>query len=144
MAQLTAYLKRHELLSPHRFEGRRWFVLPDRGLALLARRARASVAAARQRWSANPLDPEGPLQWRHLRGRRTRQLLRSLTHTEAVHGFLAALADQARSTGWSVSELDPPQRASRYFRFRDRLYSVQPDAVGMLRCGGRNQPLLLE
>ena len=118
--------------------------MSDRGLAVLAHRDRASVGAARKRWSAVRLDPQVPLEWRNLHGRRTRQLLRNLTHTEAVHGFLAALVDQARSKGWRVTQLDPPHRASRYFRLDDRIYSVQPDAFGVLRRDGRNQPFFLE
>ena len=144
VSQLTAGLERLELLNAHRIEGRRRFVLSDRGMALLARRDRASVGAARKRWSTCPLDPEGPLHWRNLRGRRTRQLLRNLTHTEAVHAFLAALADQCRAQGWQVTQLDPPQRASRYFRFEERLRSIQPDAFGVLRRKGRHQPFFLE
>ena len=144
VSKLTAELERLKLIASPRIEGQRRFVLSDRGLALLVRRDRASVGAARRRWSAGLIEPEGPLEWRNLRGRRTRQLLRNLTHTEAVHGFLAALADQAHATDWRVTQLDPPQRASRYFRFEDRLHSIQPDAFGVLRRDGREQPFLLE
>ncbi|MXX49319.1 MAG: hypothetical protein F4Z38_13630, partial [Chloroflexi bacterium] len=144
VSHLTASLERHDLLTDHRIDGKRRFALSDRGLALLARRDRASVAAARKRWSAEPLDPEAPRGWRNLRGGRTRQLLRHLVHTEAVHGFLAALADQARSNGSELGQVEPPHRASRYFRFQDRLRSVQPDAFGVLRCDGRAQPFFLE
>jgi len=144
VSQLTAGLERRDLLTARRIEGQRRFVLSDRGLALLARRDRASVGAARKRWSAVPVDPDAPRGWRNLRGRRTRQLLRHLVHTESVHGFLAALADQARSKGWALTQIDPPHRASRYFRLDGRLYSVQPDAFGVLRCDGRDQPFFLE
>ena len=91
--------------------------LSDRGLGLLARRDRSAVGAARQRWSAAPLDPAAPLDWRNVRGSRSRQLLRNLDHTQAVHWFLAALACQsrlARATRWY--ELDPPRRSARFFR----------------------------
>ncbi|MXX32766.1 MAG: hypothetical protein F4Z51_11205 [Chloroflexi bacterium] len=144
VSQLTAGLERHDLLTDHRIDGQRRFVLSDRGLALLARRDRASVASARKRWSAEPLDPEQPLDWRNLRGGRTRQLLRHLVHTEAVHGLLAVLADQARSNGSELAQIEPPHRASCYFRFQDRLRSVQPDAFGVLRCDRRDQPFFLE
>jgi len=144
VSKLTAELDRLDLLTAPRIDGKRRLVLSDRGLALLARRDRASIGAARKRWSAGLIDPEGPLEWRNLRGRRTRQLLRNLTHSEAVHGFLAALADQAHANDWRVTQLDPPQRASRYFRFEDRLYSVQADAFGVLRREGREQPFFLE
>ena len=144
VAQLTADLVRLDVITAHRSSGHRRFVLTDRGLALLAHRDRASVGMARKRWSAALLDPEEPLEWRNLRGRRTRQLLRNLTHTEAVHRFLAALADQACSKGWRVTQLEPPQRASRYFRYEDRLHSIQPDAFGVLSRYGRDQPFFLE
>ena len=144
VSQLSAALERGGLTTAPRIEGHRRLALSDRGLALLARRDRASVGAARKRWSAEMLDPDAPLSWRNLRGRRTRQLLRNLTHTEAVHWFLASLAEQARSKGWELIQLDPPQRASRYFRFDDRLRSIQPDAFGVLRCQGRDQPFFLE
>ena len=82
--------------------------LTDRGLALLARRDRTSVAVARSRWSIAPEDFEGPLEWRNVTGRRTRQLLRNMEHTSAVHGFLAALAAQAPCWGGRSSSSTPP------------------------------------
>ncbi len=144
VSQLTAGLERRELLSAPRIESRRRLALTDRGLALLARRDRASVGQARKRWSAAPLDPEAPSSWRSVQGRRSRQLLRHLAHTESVHGFLAALAEQASERNGELIQLDPPQRASRYFRLDDTLYSVQPDAFGLLRLDGRDRPFLLE
>ena len=144
VSQLTARLERLDLIRSHRIDGRRRHTLSDRGLALLARQDRASVGAARKRWSANLLDPEQPLEWHNLHGRKTRQLLRNLTHTEAVHQFLATLAEQSRSRDWGVVQFDPPHRASRHFRVEDRLRSIQPDAFGVLHCEGRPQPFFLE
>ena len=144
VSQLTARLERLDLLRSHRIDGQRRHFLSDRGLALLARQDRASVGAARKRWSANLLDPQQPIVWRNLRGRKTRQLLRNLTHTEAVHQFLATLAEQSRSKDWDVVQFDPPHRASRYFRVEDRLRSIQPDAFGVLHCEGRPHPFFLE
>ena len=102
----------------------------DRGLALLSHRDRTSVGVARKRWSAAPVDPGAPHEWRNVSGRSSRQLLRTIEHTDAVHGFLASLATQARERSLEVVQLDPPRRASRYFRHDDRLHSVQPDAFG--------------
>ena len=116
----------------------------DRALAVLARRDRSAANLARKRWSAAPHDPATPLTWRNVTGRRSRQLLRNLPHSEAVHGFLAALAAQARASGTEVVQLDPPHRASRYFPHGDRLHSVQPDAFAILRLGGRARPCFLE
>ena len=132
------------LIVDDRIEGRRRLAVTDRGLAMLARRDRASVGAARKRWSADPLDDTAPLTWRNVSGRRSRQLLRNVEHTGAVHGFIASLARQARSRSQEVVQLDPPRRASRYFRYDDRLRSVQPDAFGVLRRGGAVRPFLLE
>ncbi len=125
------------------FEGRR-LALSDRGLSLLARRDRTSVGAARKRWSVSPIDPKNPLEWRNVSGRRSRQLLRNLDHTAAVHGFIAALAKQARSLGWQPAQLDPPMRAARHFRHMDGLRSVHPDAFGILRRGSGTWSFFLE
>ncbi len=119
-------------------------VLTDRALALLARRDRASVGLSRKRWSAAPLERDAPLSWRNVSGRRSRQLLRNLEHTTAVHGFVASLARQARDLGWGIVQLDPPHRASRYFRRGGSLRSVHPDAFGVLRRGGTTWPFFLE
>ena len=77
-------------------------------------------------------------------GRRSRQLLRDLEHTTAVHRFVAALNRQARNCGWNVEQLDPPHRASRYFRHYGGPRSLHPDAFGILRRGGVLQPFFLE
>ena len=92
---------------------------PISGLALLVRRDRVSWGVAKRRWSISPVDSgQGPSRGATCPETRSRQLLRNLEHTSAVHGFVAALAVQARSTGWEVVQLDPPTRASRYFRLR--------------------------
>ena len=118
--------------------------LTDRGLAFLARRDRASVGVARRRWSVNPTDHARPVDWRNVSGGRSRQLLRNLEHTAAVHGFLAALARQARALGWEAARLDPPHRASRHFRHDGTLRSVNPDAFGVLRRGPAAWAFFLE
>ncbi|MDE2966128.1 MAG: MarR family winged helix-turn-helix transcriptional regulator [Chloroflexota bacterium] len=124
--------------------GRPRLALSDRGLAVLARRDRASVGELRKRWSAESIAHDAAFDWRNIKGTRSRQLLRHLDHTEAVHGFLTALAEQSRKNSLKLIQLDPPQRASRYFRYQDRLRSIQPDAFGVLRREGRDQPFFLE
>ena len=57
---------------------------------------------------------------------------------------LSALAAQARAGGWEAAQLDPPRRASRYFRHDGRLHSVRPDAFGVLRRGREPLPFFLE
>ena len=118
--------------------------LTDRGLALLARRDRTSVGVAKRRWSIALEDAEAPLEWRNVSGRRTRQLLRHVEHTAAVHGFLAGLTAQARLLGWEIAQLDPPRRASRHFRHDDRMRAVNPDAFGLMRRGETRWPFFLE
>ena len=143
LAQIMAPLADAQLVSRIAIEGRR-LALADRGLALLARRDRTAVGAARKRWSVAPLDPEATLAWRNVSGRRTRQLLRNIEHTEAVHRFVTSLVRQSRSQGWEIVQLDPPQRASRYFRHDGILHSVNADAFGVLRKDGRTWPFFLE
>ena len=125
-------------------EGNRSLTLTDRGLGMLGRRDRSAVGAARQRWSAQPVDPEASLTWRNVTGSRSRQLLRNLEHTQAVHWFLAALSAQSRAEGWPEFRFDPPRRASRFFRYDGALHSVRPDAFGILSKEGKQQPFFLE
>ena len=122
----------------------RRLALSDRGLAVLARRDRTALGFARRRWSVAPASSARALTWRNVTGTKSRQLLRNLGHTAAVHGFLAALARQARATGWQVEQIDPPSGASRYFRLGLSLRSVNPDAFGVLSKGGVTWPFLLE
>ena len=142
--QVLERLGELELVTAVDTEGRRCLALSDRGLAVPARRDRTAVGLARQRWSAAPVKPEVPLTWRNVHGSRSRQLLRNQDHTQAVHWFLAMLANQARSQGWEAVQLDPPRRASRFFRHDDRLHSVRPDAFGVLKREGKAQPFFLE
>ena len=125
-------------------QGGHRLALSDRGLALLARRDRSSVGAARKRWSVSPADPEAPLEWRNVAGRRSGQLLRNIEHTDSVHWFAAVLERQAHSRSRQVVQLDPPGRASRHFRHHDRVRSVHPDAFGVLRRGTDTWPFFLE
>ena len=118
--------------------------LTDRGLAVLVHRDRGSLPIAKTRWSAEPIDTGAPPDWRNVSGSRSRQLLRYVQHTAAVHSFVASLAAQARTLGWEITQFDPPRRASRYFRHEDSLRSIQPDAFGILRKGGTSWPFFLE
>ena len=121
--------------------GGRRLTLTDQGLAMLARRDRTAVGGARKRWSAAPNDAG---DWRSVSGRRSRQLLRNMEHTGAVHGFVADVARQAGDLGWEVDQLDPPRRASRYFRYFGGMRSIHPDAFGILRRGDAVRPFFLE
>ena len=142
LSQVTRRLAELDLLVD--VDVQRRLALSDRGLVMLARRDRTSVGDARKRWSAALLDPGAPLDWRNVAGTRTRQLLRNAEHTAAVHAFVAALARQARSRSREIVQLDPPRRASRYFRHQGGLRSVHPDAFGVVRRGGDTWPFFLE
>ena len=120
------------------------YVLADRGLGYLARRDRTAVGTARQRWSAPVSSHKATLRWTDVPGRQSRQLLRNAQHTAAVHGFVAAMARQARAGGWHLEQLDPPHRASRFFRHEESLHSVRPDAFGVLRGESGAWPFFLE
>ena len=137
-SHLTAALARLGLVAAVQRDIRR-LALTDRGLKLLARRDRVSTGEARQRWSISADNDRA-----NVSGRRSRQLLRDLEHTAAVHRFIAALARQARSLGWEVEQLDPPHRASRYFRHYGGPRSLHPDAFGTLRQGSVLRSFFLE
>ena len=128
-SQISAGLEGFGLIMRTPASGRR-LALTDKGLAMLARRDRAAVGGARKRWSAAPTDAG---DWRKVSGRHSRQLLRNMDHTAAVHAFMAALARQSRDLGWESVQLDPPRRASRYFRHLGGMRSIHPDAFGLLR-----------
>ena len=144
LSQVTKRLAELDLLVDVAVDGQRRLALSDRGLVMQARRDRTSVGDARKRWSAALLDSGAPLDWRNVAGARTRQLLRNAEHTAAVHAFVAALARQARSRSREIVQLDPPRRASRYFRHQGTLRSVHPDAFGIVRRGGDTRPFFLE
>ena len=137
-SHLTGALARFGLVAAVQRDNRR-LALTDRGLKLLARRDRVSTGEARQRWSVSAENDGASVS-----GRRSRQLLRDLEHTAAVHRFVAALAQQARSLGWDVEQLDPPHRASRYFRHYGGPRSLHPDAFGTLRQGDTLRSFFLE
>ncbi len=144
LSQLLGPLDELDLIISRRVRGRARLALSDRGLAVIARRDRAAVGLARSRWSAQSSDAGDPLTWRDVRGTRARQLLRHLDHTEAVHGFLARLSRQARDHGHAVVQLDPPHRASRYFRLHEQLRSIHPDAFIMLHTDHDARAFFLE
>ena len=137
-SHLTAALERLGLVAAVHRDARR-LALTDRALKLLARRDRVSTGEARRRWSVS-----GENHRANVSGRRSRQLLRDLEHTAAVHRFIAALNRQARSLGWDVEQLDPPHRASRYFRHYGGPRSLLPDAFGTLRRNDGRRSFFLE
>ena len=144
ISQLLQRLTSLGLVIDDVVEGRRRLILSDLGLSVLARRDRTSVGAMKKRWSASLTDPDRAATWRNVSGARARQLLRNIQHTDEVHWFIAVLAKQARSRGRELAQLDSPGRASRYFRYAERLHSVRPDAFGLLHNGQAIWPFFLE
>ena len=142
-SQVVIPLEIFKLVVRHPGVGGR-LAVTDRGLAFLARRDRTSLGMAKGRWSGAPLIPGAPFDWTAVSGRRSRQLLRNIEHTAAVHAFVAHLAVQAALVGWEVSQLDPPQRASRHFGHDGGRRSVNPDAFGILKRGDATWPFFLE
>lgn len=144
LTQLLARLDEFGLTTRHVREGSPRLALSDRGLAYLARRDRTSVGIARKRWSPERRDQRGSQDWRNVSGIRSRQLLRNLEHTESVHRFNSLLARQAREQRARLVQLDPPHRASRYFRSHERMRSIQPDAYALLETPEGERGLFLE
>ena len=145
ISKLTSRLERLGLLSALVMDGLRRLALSDGGLSLLARRDRVSVGTAVRRWSVEPMDDDVLLSWRDVPGRRSRPLARTIEHTQAVHGFMAALVRQAKGTkGHRVVQVSPPHHAARYFRFGGSTRSVHPDGFGIVQTGSRTMPFFLE
>ena len=142
--RILARLRGFGLLHDVQVAGNRRLALANRGLGFIAHRDRSSVGAARKRWSVALLDNREPLSWRNVSGRKCRQLLRNLEHTESVHWFTATMQRQAASRSLQLVQLDPPHRASRYFRFNGELRSIHPDAFGILQLGEESRPFFLE
>ena len=110
LSEVLRRLSTMELAVDLHIEGVSRLALSDRGLALLARRDRSSVGAARKRWSVSPADPRAPLDWRNVAGRRSGQLLRNIEHTDSVHWFAAVIERQAHSRSRQVVAPLPPSR----------------------------------
>ena len=142
--RVLSRLREFGLLHDVQVGGSRRLVLANRGISFIAHRDRSSVGAARERWSAALLDDGEPLGWRNVSGRRCRQLLRNLEHTESVHWFAATMQRQTAFRSLQLAQLDPPHRASRYFRCSGGLRSIHPDAFGILRQGEESSPFFLE
>ena len=144
LSQLTRRLRALGLLHVSRAGGRVRLNLSDRGFGPLALRDRTSHRDLKKRLSVEARKPKAGRNWENVSGSVSRQLLRHLTHTEAVHRFVAALASGARSQGITVIQLDPPSRASRYFRDGSTGRSVLPDAFSLLGRADRKCALFLE
>ena len=145
VSKLTSRLGRLGLVCAVSLSGRRRLALSHRGLALLARRDRASVSVTIRRWGVETDTGEIASSWRSAPGVRSRPLARTIEHTEAVHRFMATLVTQAKDTpGCRVPQASPPHHAARYFRYRGRMRSIHPDAFAVVRVGNSTRPFFLE
>lgn len=145
VSRLCQELTRHGLVCRASLNGFRRLTLSRRGLAVLARRDRASIATAVRRWGAGIAADGALMSWRSVPGARSRPLARTIEHTQAVHRFMAALARQARlKPGCRLLQVSPPRLSTRYFRHRGRLRSIHPDGSGVVRAWARTVPFLLE
>lgn len=145
LSQLLTQLQSLDLVtSLHHSTRARRLALTDKALALIARRDRTSIHTSLKRWSIRPIDTSAPTQWPNVSGSKSRQLLRNIHHTHAVHHFLATLAAHARHQARRLLHIDPPSRASRYFRHHGTLRSIHPDAFAILRTHHQTQPFFLE
>ena len=144
LSQLLSRLDELGLIVRFTKAGSPRLALSDRGLTYVARRDRTSVGIARKRWSPTPRGEHFLSDWRDITGIRSRQLLRNLAHTESVHWFNALMSRQAREQDSRLVQLDPPHRASRYFRSHERMRSIQPDAYALLETPGGERALFLE
>lgn len=146
-SRILSWLEKSQLVASRHVHGKPRVVLSDAGIAQIARRDRTAVAIAKQRWSTEsrePVESGQPLIWRNISGARSRQLLRHLEHTESVHWLIAQVAKQAAEADVSIPQLDPPQRASRYFRYEGGVRSVHPDAFFCLDTSSGGQAFFLE
>ena len=145
VSKLTSRLGRLGLVTSASLERRRRLALSRRGIALLARRDRASVGTAVKRWSAEPEDRSPLSSWREVPGSRSRPLARTMKHSQAVHNFMADLVRQAKgNSGYRVLQASPPHQSTRYFPHRGRLRSIHPDGSGVVRAYGKTYPFFLE
>ncbi len=143
-SQLTIPLVSAQLARRIHMNGRERLALTEWGLAMLARRDRTSVGRLRSQWSVEPVNEKAPLTWRNVTGRRSRLLARNMEHSQSVHGFLAQLMGQAKSKHYTVELLEPPHKATRYFRHNQKVRSVHPDAFGIVRKKDKILPFFLE
>ena len=97
VSRLTSRLGGLGLVCAVSLSGRRRLALSRRGLALLARRDRASVSVTIKRWGVETDTGEMASSWRRVLGVRSRPLARTIVHTEAVHRFMATLVTLPRS-----------------------------------------------
>ena len=98
-------------------------VLSDEGLAYLARRDRAAVGTALDRWSAEPTDGGA------YAGTALRTLASQGEHQRGLAEFVSMLAlDAAASRDHTLLDLLPTHRSQITYPYRDTGYVIHPDA----------------
>ena len=135
--QVLHSFRKHDLVR----EDDSLLMLTDEGLKYLARRDRAAVGIALDRWSPEPLR-SNPSAYA---GTALRALKSQLRHHAGVVGFAASLtAEVARSSDYDLWDLLPTHRSSIGYRYDRTTYVIHPDASFTLEYKGRWRPLLLE
>ena len=135
--QVLRSLRKHNLVC----EDNSVLMLTDEGLTYLARRDRAAVGLALDRWSPEPTDSNPPVYV----GTALRALKSQMRHHAGVVGFAAALsAEVARSPDHDMWDLLPTHRSTIGYRHDQTTYVIHPDASFTLEYKGRSRPYLLE
>ena len=125
--QITNTLLALGLITERTVRDVTYYALTEDGIRYDANRDRASPGVAFRRWSV--VGPR-PARWF---GGHMRKLWRDLSHTDAVHWFIASLADEARTTpGYRLLSLDPPNRSSREGVLGTKKVAIEPDASGWI------------
>ena len=119
-------------------------VLTDSGLIYLARRDRAAVGPALDRWSAEHQHPgAGNAPVYH--GSSLRAIANQLSHQAGIADLSAALtAEVARSPDHELFDLQPTSRSSAGYRYDGKRYVIHPDASFLLEHRGERRTYFLE
>ena len=119
-------------------------VLTDSGLTYLARRDRAAVGPALDRWSAEHNQP-GSDRPTIYEGSSLRATATQLDHQAGITDLAAALtAEVARSPDHELFDLQPTSRSSAGYRYNGKRYVIHPDASFLLEHRGERRTYFLE
>ena len=127
VSQIIPALIEQGLVTSLPTRGALLYALSDRGLQYIAGRDRVALPLAV--WSVELTGPMGAL------GGKMRSLYRELGHTVTVQRLMSDLAKEAGElSSYSLSELDPPERALLRPNHMPERTGIEPDAGGRIRC----------
>ena len=137
LAQLLQRLAELDLVAAVMIEGRHRLVLTDAGIGYAARRGPQALEFAATVFART--------RGRTVLARRDRAAGAAAPAQPGAHRVGPLVERVAGRTGPAqVAQLDPPCRASRYFRHQGGMRSICPDALGVLRSQGEDWPFFLE